>query len=202
MGVNNLGSTYYSGVTIVDILGSNTPTCAADALNIGPGSNQGSLTGVFQNRWMPSANAIWTLGKHTVAFGGSWSHTQLNPRDRRPGAAGTTSSADFGQFVQGLVTTNDDFNTTTFLQGNGDRYYRANQTGLYLQDKYQIWPNLSLTAGVRYDHNGAFSEKYGHLYNFDPTAFRCGTANDPTNPAGSVQQQRIRDGKRLATTPR
>ncbi len=56
----------------------------------------------------------------------------MNPRDRRPGVAGTTSSADFGQFVQGLVTTNDDFNTTTFLQGNGDRYYRANQTGLYL----------------------------------------------------------------------
>ena len=54
--------------------------------------------------------------------------------------AGTTSSADFGQFVQGLVTTNDDFNMTTFLQGNGDRYYRANQTGLYLQDKYQLSP--------------------------------------------------------------
>jgi outer membrane receptor for ferrienterochelin and colicin len=99
---------------------------------------------------MPSANAIWTLGKHTVAAGGSWAHTQLNPRDRRPGVAGTTSSADFGQFVQGLVTANDDFNTTTFLQGNGDRYYRTNQTGLYLQDKYQIQPNLSLTAGIRY----------------------------------------------------
>ena len=139
MGVNNLGSPYYSGVTIVDTLGANTPT-SLQTLNIGPGSNQGSLTGVFQNRWMPSANAIWTLGKHTLAVGGSWSHTQLNPRDRRPGVAGTTSSADFGQFVQGLVTANDDFNTTTFLQGNGDRYYRANQTGLYLQDKYQILP--------------------------------------------------------------
>ena len=72
MGVNNLGSKYYSGVTIVDILGMNTPT-SLQTLNIGPGSNQGSLTGVFQNRWMPSADAIWTLGKHTVALGGSWS---------------------------------------------------------------------------------------------------------------------------------
>jgi hypothetical protein len=184
MGVNNLGSPYYSGVTIVDILGVNTPT-SLQTLNIGPGSNQGSLTGVFQNRWMPSGNAIWTLGKHTVALGGSWSHTQLNPRDRRPGVAGTTSSADFDQFVQGLVTVNDDFNTTTFLQGNGDRYYRTNETGLYLQDKYQVWPNLSLTAGVRYDHNGAFSEKYGHIYNFDPSIFDPGTANDPTNAGGT-----------------
>jgi hypothetical protein len=154
-------------------------------LNIGPGSNQGSLTGVFQNRWMPSGNAIWTLGKHTLALGGSWSHTQLNPRDRRPGTAGTTSSADFGQFVQGLVTSNDNFNTTTFLQGNGDRYFRSNQTGLYVQDKYQIRPNLSLTAGVRYDNNGAFSEKYGHLYNFDPKLFDPGTANDPNNATGT-----------------
>ncbi|MGD0546837.1 MAG: hypothetical protein ABR991_03325, partial [Terracidiphilus sp.] len=156
-----------------------------ETLNIGPGSNQGSLTGVFQNRWMPSASAIWTHGKHTVAAGGSWSHTQLNPRDRRPGTAGTTSSADFGQFVQGLVVTNDDFNTTTFLQGNGNRYFRTNQTGLYLQDKYQILPNLSLTAGIRYDLNGAFSEKYGHLYNFDPKLFDPGTANDPTNANGT-----------------
>jgi len=185
LGVNNLGSPYYAGVTIVDILGANTPT-TLQTLNIGPGSNQGSLTGIFQNRWMPSGNATWLLGKHTLNFGGSWSHTQLNARDRRPGTAGTTTSADFGQFVQGLVTTNYDFNTTTFLQGNGDRYYRADQTGLYLQDKYQLRPNLSMTAGVRYDLNGGFSEKYDRLYNFDPTLFNEGTAGDPTNQNGEL----------------
>ena len=184
IGVNNLGSSYLSGVSIVDILGVNTPT-ALQTLNIGPGSNQGSLTGVLQNRWMPSGNAIWTLGKHTVAAGGSWSHTQLNPRDRRPGVAGTVSSADFSQFVQGLVTANYDFNTTTFLQGNGDRYFRSNETGLYLQDKYQIRSNLSITAGIRYDLNGSFSEKYGHIYNFDPQLFDPGSANDPNNAGGT-----------------
>jgi hypothetical protein len=135
---------------------------------------------------MPSGNAIWTKGNHTLAFGGSWSHTQLNTRDRRPGTAGTISSADFSQFVQGLVTTNDLDQTTTFLQGNGDRYYRADQTGLYLQDKYQIHPNLSITAGIRYDLNGGFSEKYGHLFNFDPSLFDAGTADDPTNPSGAI----------------
>jgi hypothetical protein len=186
VGVNNLGSPYYAGVSIVDILGYNTPPgTSIQTLNIGPGSNQSSLTGVFQNRLMPSGNAIWTIGNHTVAFGGSWSHSQLNPRDQRPGVAGTTASADFGQFVQGLITTNEDFQTSTFLQGNGDRYYRANQTGLYLQDKYQIRPNLSLTAGIRWDLNGAFSEKYGHLYNFDPSSFDPGTAANPNNPYGT-----------------
>jgi len=185
VGVNNLGSPYYSGVTIVDILGANTPT-GMQTLNIGPGAIQSSLTGVFQNRWMPSANLIWIKGAHTVSVGGNWSHTQLNVRDRRPGLAGTTSSADFGQFVQGLITTTDNFQTTTFLQGNGNRYYRSRQAGLFVQDKVQMGPNVSLTAGIRFDFNGGFSEKYGHIYNFDPALFDAGTADDPNNPSGTI----------------
>ena len=185
VGVNNLGSPYYSGVTIVDILGANTPS-GMQTLNIGPGSIQSSLTGVFQNRWMPSANLIWIKAGHILTIGGNWSHTQLNVRDRRPGLAGTTSSADFGQFVQGLITTNDNFQTTTFLQGNGNRYFRARQVGMYVQDKYQARPNLSLTGGIRFDLNGGFSEKYGHIYNFDPSLFDPGTADDPNNPNGAI----------------
>jgi len=185
VGVNNLGSPYYSGVTIVDILGANTPS-SLETLNIGPGSIQSSLTGVFQNRWMPSANLIWIAGKHTLFVGGNWAHTQLNVRDLRPGLAGTTSSADFGQFVQGLITTNYNFQTTTFLQGNGNRYYRARQLGFYAQDKYQVLANLSLTAGLRFDLDGGFSEKYSHLYNFNPALFDAGTADDPANPAGVI----------------
>ena len=185
IGVNTFGSTYFPGVSIIDILGSNTPA-GTEELNIGPGSNQGSLTGVFQNRCMPSANLIWILGKHTLALGGSWEHTQLNPRDLRPGVAGITTTADFSQFLQGLVTTNENFQSTTFLQGFGNRYYRANQSSVYVQDKYQILPHLILTAGLRYDWNGGFSEKYARLFNFDPSLFNAGSADDPTNPAGNI----------------
>jgi hypothetical protein len=185
VGENSLGSAYYSGVTIVDILGANTPA-GEQSLNIGPGSNQGSLTGVFQNRLMPSANAIWTKGKHTASFGGSYAYTQLNNRDLRPGVAGTVASADFGQFVQGLITTNDAFQTTTFLQGDGNRYYRANQMGLYLQDKFQARPNLSLTLGLRWDWNAGLTEKNGRIFNFDPSLFSAGSADDVNNPNGEI----------------
>jgi len=44
-------------------------------------ASQGAFTGIFQNRWMPSANAIWSHGRHTVTFGGSFSYTQLNARE-------------------------------------------------------------------------------------------------------------------------
>ncbi|AXC14692.1 Oar protein [Acidisarcina polymorpha] len=175
LGINAFGSTTFSGISIVDALGNSSPnnvnSVSNAQLNIGPGSaSQGPFTGVFQNRIMPSANAIWTLGKHTLTFGGSYEYTQLNTRDERTGK-GIIATADFSQFLQGLVTTNYDFNTTAFLQGDANRYYRANQVGAYVQDKFQVRSNLSLTAGVRYDWNGGLTEKYGRLYNFDPASY-------------------------------
>jgi outer membrane receptor protein involved in Fe transport len=134
------------------------------SLNIGQGSaSQGAFTGVTQNRLMPSVNATWNKGRHTVAFGGSFSYTQLNTLDNRTGN-GIIASADLGQFLQGILTPNDDFQSTALLLGNANRYYRANQTGEYIQDKFQLRPNLSLTGGVRFDWDGGFSEKYGRIY--------------------------------------
>jgi hypothetical protein len=188
-GINTFGSTIFPGITIVDDFGNeapyntgcpnNNPNCgiptpvANAALTIGQGSaSQGAFTGVFQNRFMPSANAIWTLGKHSITFGGSYAYTQLNTRDERTDQ-GNIGVADFSQFVQGLVTpyTSDGFVTTAYLQGNANRYLRAGQTGLYVEDRYQFFPNLSITLGLRYDWNGGFTEKYGRIYNFDPSQY-------------------------------
>ncbi len=171
-GINEFGSTYFPGVSIVDTLGSSNPSGnSPPSLNLGGNANaQSSLTGMFQNRWMPSGNAVWSLGKHTVQFGGSYAYTQLNVRDKRTGS-GTVSTPSFGTFAQGIVTPDYSFFTTTFLQGDADRYYRSNQVGMYVQDKYQIRSNLSLTAGLRYDWNGGLSEKYGRLYNFAPELY-------------------------------
>jgi len=169
--IDTFGSNYFPGVTIVHVFGDSKVPGYNDTLNIGPGAGaQGSLTGVFQNRLQPSGNAIWQRGKHSVGFGGSYSFTQLDTRDRRPGT-GSVVTADLGQFYQGLVTTNDDYNVTTFLQGNANRYFRANQLGLFLQDKFQIKPNLTITGGIRYDWDAGLTEKYGNIFNFDPSLY-------------------------------
>ena len=157
----------------------NDPNCSDPApisnaaLSIGQGSaSQGAFTGVFQNRFMPSANAIWMLGKHTITFGGSYAYTQLNTRDQRTNQ-GNIGIADFSQFLQGLVTpyTSDGFVTTAYLQGNANRYLRAGESGLYIQDRYQFRPNFSATLGLRWDWDGGFTEKYGRIYNFDPSLY-------------------------------
>jgi hypothetical protein len=65
--IDTFGSTYFPGVSIVDVLGDFKVPGTNDTLNIGPNAtSQGSNTGVFQNRLQPSGNAIWTRGKHTV----------------------------------------------------------------------------------------------------------------------------------------
>ncbi len=178
--IDTFGSSYFPGVSIIHVLGDSKVSGIGDSLNIGPGAgDQGSFTGVFQNRLQPSGNAIWVKGKHSIGFGGSYSFTQLNIRDRRTGIGSGVASSDLGQFMQGLVTPNDDYNVTTFMQGNANRYYRANQLGLFLQDKFQIKPNLTLTAGLRYDWDGGLTEKYGNIFNFDPSLY---SYISPTGP--------------------
>ena len=183
-GINEFGSNVFPGITINDMLGVNSTTDNTVGLpvplSIGQGAaSQGAFTGVFQNRLMPSANAIWTKGKHILTFGGSFSYTQLNTRDRRTNQ-GTIGFNDFSQFVEGMVTpySSDGFITTTFLQGNANRYYRSNETGLYGQDKFQIFSNLSLTFGLRFDDHGGFTEKDGRLYNFDPSRYQYDASDD------------------------
>ncbi len=190
LGINTFGSTRFPGMSIVDILGNSSPNnvnYVQDAsLNIGQGSaSQGAFTGVTQNRLMPSANATWNKGRHTIAFGGTFSYTQLNTLDDRTGN-GIVASADLGQFVQGILTSNDDFQSTAFLLGNANRYYRANQTGAYIQDKFQLRPNLSLTGGLRFDWDGGFKEKYGRLYNFDPNQYAYDEATDTITSTGFI----------------
>ncbi len=188
--INTFGSPFFPGISIVDDYGNNNagfPPAPYNqnfvfnaATNIGSGAaSQGAFTGVFQNRFMPSANAIWTLGKHTLTFGGNFAYTQLNTRDQRTDK-GTIGFADFSQFLQGLVVpyTPDGFITTAYLQGDANRYYRSKETGLFLQDKFQIRSNLSLTAGLRFDDHGGLTEKYGRLYNFDPAQYDYNSSTD------------------------
>ncbi len=185
--INMFGSNYFPGISIYNVLGNFQPGGISSVyLNFGPNAeSQSANTGVFQNRLAPRADAIWMLGKHTLSFGGTYTYTQLNTIDKRTGT-GTVATDDFSQMLQGFVTpgsSSTGFYVTSFLQGNASRYYRANQLGTYVQDKWQITPNLSLTAGVRYDWDGGLTEKYGRIFNFDPSRYSYDVGSDTiTNP--------------------
>jgi hypothetical protein len=192
VGINAFGSTIFPGITIVDDLGNESPANTNFVFNAGENigstaASQGAFTGIFQNRWMPSVDASWIRGKHTFTFGGSFSYTQLNARDERTNS-GMIGFTDFATFLQGtpITYTADGFITTNFLQGDANRYYRSKETGAYIQDKYQIRPNLSVTAGVRFDYHGGLTEKNGRIFNFDPSAYSYDAATDTITSNGLI----------------
>jgi hypothetical protein len=177
VGINLFGLPTFPGINI----GNLNPAIYGQSLNIGPGGYPGGFTrtGVFQNRIMPSTDAIWTAGKHTVTFGGSFPFTQLNIRNNKTDTA-NISACNFSDFITGAVYCPPtlQFIGTNFYQGNANRYYRANDQGLYVQDKFQVRSNLSLTLGLRFDRHGGLTEKYGDFFNFDPSRYAYNFTTD------------------------
>jgi hypothetical protein len=167
-GINLFGYSTFPGIRLNHVNG-----ITSNGLKLGP-TSEFYKNGVFQNRIEPSANAIATLGRHTLTFGGNYSFTQLNIRNRRQNT-GIVTVNTFETFAAGTPLVS---NNSTFLQGASNRYYRANTIGVFVQDKWQLHPNLSVTGGVRFDYDGPLVEKYGNLFSFDPTRYSYDFATD------------------------
>ena len=183
--IHNLsGSSIFPGIGIVNA----SPIFPSYPYStmIGSGSaGQGAYTGVFQNRFNPSANAIWTLGRHTIAFGGSFAYTQMNTKDLRD-QMGMIAAQDFSTFMQGQLVDDYLYNITATINGNANRYWRANESGEFLQDKFQWRSNLTITAGIRFDWNGGLKEKNGNLLNFDPSLYSYDPTSDTLSSNGLI----------------
>ncbi|MGC2620519.1 MAG: carboxypeptidase regulatory-like domain-containing protein, partial [Acidobacteriaceae bacterium] len=141
----------------------------APGLKVGPYSSFANI-GYYQNRINPSANAAISKGKHTLTVGGGYNYTQLNIENNRDGIA-QIASKTFGKFLTGSVKSANVLESNADGHNNADRYYRINEGAGYVQDKWQALANLSITGGVRYDYHGGMTEKYGNMFNFDPSAY-------------------------------
>ena len=192
IGINAFGSSVFPGMTIADNFGNESPFNPNFVFNAGANigstaASQGAFTGVFQNRLMPSVNAIWNHGKHTFTFGATYAYTQLNTRDERTNS-GTIGFTSFDAFITGQPVTYsaDGFIFTGFLQGNANRSFRSNDNGAYLQDKFQVRSNLSFSLGLRFDYHGGLKEREGRIFNFDPSKYSYDAASDTITSNGFV----------------
>lgn len=149
------------------------------SLSFGPSGNFANV-GTFQNKWDLTSNLNWVVGRHTLYFGGSWNHTELNIINRNTQAA-SIAFTNFAQFLQGA-----ELPSSTFYNGSANRYYRANQLGAFAQDNYKLKSNLTINLGVRYDFEGPLTEKHGTLVNFDPSLYSYDATNDKFNNSGLV----------------
>ena len=148
-------------------------TVGVPTVDVGPDSAFVDI-GYHQNRLNPSTNLIFTLGKHTIVAGAGYSYTQLNIDNNRNGH-GEVATQNFESFLEGTVYTSGSATNVLNSIGDGrnlaDRYYRSNEIDGYVQDRWQVLPNLSLTGGVRYDYHGGLTEKYGNIFNFNPNTY-------------------------------
>jgi hypothetical protein len=146
----------------------------APSVRVGPYGTESTTinTGYYQNRLNPSTNVIFSLGKHTIVAGGGFSYTQLNIENNRNGIANVEAKT-FETFLEGNAYKSNTIDSIDPSSGknNADRYYRSNEIESYVQDKWQLLSNLSITAGVRYDYHGGLTEKYGNFFNFNPSLY-------------------------------
>ncbi len=171
-GMNLLGASDFPQVQISDVLGS-------DELEFGPSVSFGNA-GMYQNQWEVGSAVNWVKGRHTIAIGGNWAHTQLNIVNDNT-STDTLGFKSFLNFVEGAVRTGSD---SAAFSGSASRYYRSDTAGLYVNDNYKILSNLTLTMGLRWDFDGPLSEKYGKLTSFDPSLYAYNTGTDAITNSG------------------
>jgi hypothetical protein len=158
-------------------------------LSIGPVDNFANA-GVFQNNFEAASSLNWVHGKHTVSTGFNADFTQLNVINKN-NQVGRVTFFDFPGFLQGQICgPNTVFcsgqDTTQFLNGASNRYYRAKQVGVYGQDNVKLRSNLSLNLGLRWDWDGPLYEKNGMLTNFYASQYSYNAGTDSFGNGGEA----------------
>lgn len=132
--------------------------------------------GMYQNQWEYASTLNWVKGRHTLAFGFQFDHTQLNILNQAS-ASSVIQFSSLGNFLEGNVRTgsySDLFPGT----GTADRYYRSNTVGIFANDNWKLRSNLTVTLGLRWDNDGGMSEKYGRLAGFNAAQYNYNATTD------------------------
>ncbi len=173
-GIDIFGLTRFPSLTIYQADGS-----LRKSFVIGPKNNFGNA-GVYQNRATWGTSATWTTGRHNLTFGFQMDYVQLNVVNLNNQVA-SIESQTFADFAAGTPL-NQQY--SFYFNGASNRYYRAWQSGAYINDNYKLKSNLTLNLGLRWDYNGPFAEKYGRLANFFPDKYQYDAATDTITSAG------------------
>ncbi|HEX4809959.1 MAG TPA: carboxypeptidase regulatory-like domain-containing protein [Bryobacteraceae bacterium] len=173
-GMNLLGSTTFPQIEMTTA----DPTING-GLQFGDSVSFGDA-GMYQNQWEYGTTLNWVKGKHTLAIGALWDHTQLNIINNNT-SADTIDFKTFTDFVEGSVRTGT---YSAAFAGSADRYYRSDTVGAFVNDNYKIRSNLTLTMGLRWDYDGPLSEKYGRLTGFNANLYSYNAATDAITGSG------------------
>ena len=114
-------------------------------------------------------NVLIHRGKHTVQFGGYFFHLSFNPTFPND-ARGTFT---FNGFYKGNAFADFLFGVPSQAQvgiGEGAENAHTNWAHFYIQDGWQLTPNLKLEVGLRYEYNSNLVAAANQTSNIDLTA--------------------------------
>jgi hypothetical protein len=171
LGIGLLGSATFPQIGI-----STSDPTIQNGLEFGPSTSFGNA-GMYQNQWEYESSLNMVKGRHTIAVGAQLDHTQLNVINNNTNTD-TLDFTSFLTFVEGNVRGGEAF------EGSANRYYRSNTMGAYVNDNFKVRSNLTVTAGLRWDFDGPFTEKYGKLTAFNPALYAYDAASDTITNSG------------------
>lgn len=165
------------------------PALAIQGYNVGPNLSQLHWN---NNIWAVSGSFTKIVGKHSIKSGGNWRQVLW---EAYPGSGGVTVTSLPG------FTANPNIPGTgnalaSFLLGIPSQtsvtvttatYAFLHNYGLFVEDTYQATPKLTITAGLRWEQPGAFSEEHNIDAVFLPNSpLTLGGVSSYTNPLGST----------------
>jgi len=116
-------------------------------------------------------NYTWIHGHHTFKFGGEYHRYDVQSFNDNLGRGlldvNTTPQLSPDPIVNELANF---YIGNIFAQGNSgntQRFTFNNNFGFFGQDEFRLRPNLTVTAGLRWEYIGPLGEKHNLLSNFD-----------------------------------
>lgn len=130
------------------------------------GIDRGRPNNRTQNTYELRDVLTWVRGNQAFKFGGEARREQDNNNlvsGARPEFV-FKSLLDFAN--DSVFFQNIDIDPRTGGAANGQRYFRSNTYGLFVQDDWKFKPNLTFNIGLRYEYQTPLTEKEGRLTNY------------------------------------
>jgi len=143
------------------------------------------------NRWQFANDLTWIKGKHSIKVGDEF---RLHRFNFHGWAASTGGSFNFSRLGTGafdasgnaLASTGDPFASFLLVRCRPANYtipaytsWNGTYSALFINDDYKVTSRLTLTLGLRFDYQSAWTERYNRFSTFDPSLATPGPAGVP-----------------------